>query len=202
MENIETILAGIEGLTPEQSEAIKAGVNANYRTIAEVQGKSAKLEDATKQLEALQSELAKAKELDGTNAEQLASFKAKVEELEKAQAEAAEAAKAKNARARFDEAFEKQMDGKAFVNAFTRDSIADKAFELRSANPDMGLDAIIEQVTAGQEGIWANPQRDPHKQPQGAQGGTPSITSADQLKGMSAAEINANWETIKEILKG
>lgn len=201
MENIETILAGIEGLTEEQAAAIKKGVGDNYRTIAEVQGKGAKLEAATKQIEELQAELAKAKELDGSNAEQMEAFRAKIEELEKAAADRKASEDAAAKRDAFAKEFGEATKDKAFANDLTKQAVFDKAFELRGSNPDMAFDAVLSQVTDGMEGIWANPQRDPHKQPAGAQGGTSPITSKDQLKGMSAAEINANWDTVKELLK-
>ena len=200
MENIETILASVEGLTEEQANAIKKGVAENYRTIAEVEAKKQKLDEAQKQLETLNGELAAAKELTAGNGEQIEQFKAKIAELEKAQEEqkAKETEEAK--RSAFDAEFAKATEGKQFANSFTRDSIASKAYEIRSANPDMGIDAVLSSVTEGQEGIWANPQRDPIKQPAGAKGGTPTLNTMADLQSATPDYLIAHMDEVNAIL--
>lgn len=201
MENIESILGKIEGLTEDQKKAVVEGVKANYRTVAEVEGKTAKLRESQGKLEELQAELAKAKELEGGNAEQLESFKSRIAELEKAGEEARAKSEAEAKRSAFKAEFVKATEGKQFANQLTENAVFERMLALSEANPDMGTSAAFAQATEGIEGLWANAQRDPKNQPKGAIGGTPMITSVEQVKAMSAEDINANWDTVKKLLQ-
>lgn len=201
LENIESILNGIEGLTDEQAKAISEGVKANYRTVAEVEGKTAKLKEAQGKLEAMEQELSKAKELEGGNAEQLEAFKARIAELEEASEEAKAKSAAEAKRSAFKAEFAKVTEGKQFANSLTENAVFERMFTLSEGNPDMSAGEALAKATEGMEGLWANAQRDPKKQLAGAVGGTPILTSVDQLKTMSADDINANWDTVKKLLK-
>lgn len=69
MKNIETILseAGVE-LTEEQKKAVTDGVKENYKTIAEFEKQSAKIEGLEESLETTKGEL---KKFDGVDANEL-----------------------------------------------------------------------------------------------------------------------------------
>lgn len=160
MRSIEQIL-GDHGLTDAQVEEISKAVHEGYVTRNEVEEKKARIQTLTEQVAQL-SEQAKA--LDGT-AEEMARLKAKVQEYEETEAARAKAEEERRGRDEFRAQFDEALQGRSFANSPTYDAILSKAWETRSANPDMGVDAILEAVTAGQEGLWANPQADPRKMP-------------------------------------
>lgn len=200
MQTIDEILAsaGIEG---DAAEAVKKGVQENYRTIAEVQEKAAKIQQLKDEAQKAADEFAKLKELDGTNAEEFEKAKARIAELEASVNERAkqdeESAKAKQ----FAEKFAEATKGKEFAGDLVRDAVASKARALTDANPDMTIEDAIDRVVGDGRGVWANPQRDPHKMPQSQQGGgVPAVTSLEQVKSMSADDINKNWEAIQSLL--
>lgn len=78
MKNIETILteAGLT-LTPEQTQAITKEVNANYKTISEVEKKDAKINALTEKVTATEEAL---KAFEGVDAE---GMKSTIENLQK-----------------------------------------------------------------------------------------------------------------------
>lgn len=169
MRSIEQILGDYE-LTDEQRQAIAKAVHEGYATRNEVNEKRERIQTLTEQVAQL-SEQAKA--LDGT-AEEVAQLKQRVAEYEEAEAQRKRAEEERESRAKFRAQFDEALAGRTFANQPTYDAILSKAWERRSANPDMGADAILEAVTAGEEGLWSNPQADPRKMPLPA-----SSTAAD-----------------------
>ena len=166
MDNIKDILKanGVE-LDDEKLKAIEKATLENYRTKAELDGKTQKVTD-------LEAQLAKANE--ALEAAQKAD-PAKTEEFEAMQKQLAEYKKADTA-----------------------------AFEKAKANPDMEAKAILDSVTVDEDGIWANPQRDPKKMPGANDGGgsnnTP-IQSFDDLKNMSVEEVRKNMSEVNKLLE-
>lgn len=210
MKNVIDILReqGFE-MDEDKAKTVEKAVLESYRTIEEVNGKTAKLEAANariSELEAQAGELSEQlKSLDaekGANAETVSALQAKVAEYE--QAEADRKAKEKDAeeRAQFDELFKAALEGKTFSSDLLAGAVRDKAFAMHRENPAMGVSDIIAKVTDGQD-VWANPQRDPHKMPNPASTGSTSslgINSIDDVKRMSAKEINENWDKVSKIL--
>lgn len=199
MQDIDSILEAA-GITGDAAEAVRNGVAENYRTIAEVQEKAAKIQQLKEAAQQTADELSKLKELDGTNAEAVEAAKARIAELEAAakerEAKDAEAAKAEQ----FEADFSKATEGKQFAGPLVREAVASKARALVDANPDMTVEDAIERAVGDGEGVWRNAQRDPHKMPAGVGGGVPTVNSLEELKSMSADDINENWDAIKALL--
>lgn len=200
MTDIKAILqeAGVEG---EQADGIAKAVLENYRTIAEVEQKAAKIQSLTDENAQLTQQLESVKELDGTNAQALEDAKARIAEYEQ-QAEARKKAEDEKQRAAaFDEEFAKGTEGKAFAGPIVRDAVKSKTRALRDANPDMSFEDALKQAVGDGQGVWANPQRDPHKMPQAQQGGgVDEVQSLEQVSNMSAEEINQHWGAISKLL--
>ena len=53
------------------------------------------------------------------------------------------------------------LDGKSFINDLTRESVFEKAYAMRAANPDMDTRTILATRTADSDNLWANPQNQP-----------------------------------------
>lgn len=201
MRDIDAILEDA-GITGEQAEKVKAGVLEGYRTIAEVQQKAEKVKALTEENAQLADELAKVKELDGSNAEQVAQLKESIAQLQ-AKADERKAADEEKAKAEtFAQGFEEATKGKAFAGDLVREAVMGKARKLSDANPDLSIADAIDRVVGDGQGVWANPQRDPHKMPTDQQGGgVPEVTSLDQVKTMTPDDINRNWGAISALLK-
>ena len=162
MQGIEEILkaAGVEG---DAAKKVIDGVKENYRTISEVELKGSKL----KEYEAKMAELAdQLKSGEGT-AKELEGVKAKLAEYEAAKSKADEEAATATARKDFETKFDAALGDKKFANKLTRQAVVDKAFDIAQANPDMDAATIIDGLTKGEDGIFANAQREPVTMPSG-----------------------------------
>ena len=162
MENIETILEGIE-LTDEIRNQIIEGVKANYKTIAELEGKANRITE-------LESELQKRDEtisgLQGNQSEieelrqQVADFQAKDQKrLEDEQRKAKQT--------EFEGKFNSAVGeiGKEFVNAYTRDAVLQSVREQCESTDGLGIKEAIETVAKTDPTIWKNPQREVFNMP-------------------------------------
>lgn len=211
MKNITEILReqGFE-MDDEKAKAVEKAVLESYRTIEELNGKAAKLEAANAriaELEAQSSELTdQLKALDaekGANADAVSALQAKVAEFEQAEAERAAKAKEAGERAAFDDLFAQALDGRTFSSDLIAEAVSAKAYEMHKQNPAMGVADIIAKVTGDQD-VWSNPQRDPKKMPvpsnQGAASGI-GLNTIEDIKKLSAKQINENWDAVKEILE-
>lgn len=166
MENIEKILsdAGIEG---DKATEIKAKVEENYRTVAEVNQKADKIKELQTQLDQLGEKVKGAEGSEETVKslqKQLADFKAA---QEKAQTEAEEKAARKEFEAKFDDALngmgKKRSD---LLNQITERGVFDEAWKMVSANPELDVSSVVKTVTAG-DNIFKTDQRAPHNIPTG-----------------------------------
>lgn len=203
MENIEAILAK-HGIT-DNADAVAKDVLANYRTIAEVDAKSQKVAELTEQLEQANAAIEAAKETDSTNAQQVEALQAKLAEYEQQTAAQAAQAREAQARAEFDGRFAQAIGDRKFANDIVRQAIADQAYETAKANPDMQLQAILDGIVKDADGIWENPQQSPKKMPAagasgGAQGGTATVQTMDDLRGMTVDEIRARKDEVNAVL--
>lgn len=199
MKTVQDILKenGIEG---EVADAIAKEVGENYRTIAETQQKGERIQALTDENAKLSEELAKVKELDGSNAEELAKLKEHIAELEgeseKRKAEDEEKAKA----ASFADSFKAALGDREFSGPIVRDAVMAKARKLSDDNPDLTVEEAIARAVGDGQGVWRNPQRDPNKMPIDVKGGTAEVTSLEQVKDMSTEDINKNWSAISKLL--
>lgn len=199
MKTVQDILKenGIEG---EVADAIAKEVGENYRTIAETQQKGERIQALTDENAKLSEELAKVKELDGSNAEELAKLKEHIAELEgeseKRKAEDEEKAKA----ASFADSFKAALGDREFSGPIVRDAVMAKARKLSDDNPDLTVEEAIARAVGDGQGVWRNPQRDPNKMPIDVKGGTAEVTSLEQVKDMSTDDINKNWSAISKLL--
>lgn len=199
MKTVQDILKenGVEG---EVADAIAKEVGENYRTIAETQQKGERIQALTDENAKLSEELAKVKELDGSNAEELAKLKEHIAELEgeseKRKAEDEEKAKA----ASFADSFKAALGDREFSGPIVRDAVMAKARKLSDDNPDLTVEEAIARAVGDGRGVWRNPQRDPNKMPIDVKGGTTEVTSLEQVKDMSTEDINKNWSAISKLL--
>lgn len=93
------------------------------------------------------------------------------------------------------------LKDKQFVNDITRDSYVSKVREALTNPENKGKSAgdILDAMTKDVDGVFKNPNSGVKIPPVG--GGAGSYTR-EQIKGMTPDEINKNWESIKESLKG
>lgn len=200
MEDIKAILAKHEGIDAETAQAIESAVLENYRTKAETDQKAERI----KALEAQNAELSdavKKAQADGEgSAEAMQALQAKVKEFE--EAENARKAKADDdaARAKFADEFAAELGERKFANSVVEDAVTEAAYQLRKANPDMSAKDILAQAAPDEAGIWENPQQPPHPMQTGSGSDLSTVTSLEQVKNMSADEINKNWDAISKLL--
>lgn len=211
MKNIVEILRehGIE-LADDKAKEIEKAVHESYRTVAEFDGKVAKLDAANarvSELEAQAGELSEQlKALDaekGANAEAVSALQAKVAAYEQAEADRAAKAKEAESRAAFDGLFAEALDGREFASPILKDAVADRAYKMHGENPAMGIADIIEAVTKDGGDVWKNAQLDPKNMPPAGKGGTASglgINSIEDVKRLTPKQINENWGRVSEIL--
>lgn len=176
MKDIKTILEGYE-LTDEQKSEIAKTVNENYKTVEEVAKKSKRIEELEKANEELTAQVEAMP--DNAEVEKLKEQVQTYKDAEKQRkADEAEAEKRKS----FNDAFNAALDGKEFVNQFTRDSVFEKAYERCKAETSMNAADAIKELTGGDETLFKNPQHDPHKMPD------PKTISHNKDEGLSSAE--------------
>lgn len=160
MKDIKVILEAFE-LDDDMRESIIKEVNANYRTINEVNSKAQRISELEEQNRALTDQVGK---LEG-DGEELEKLRKQVQDFtdaeEQRKADEAESAK----RASFRTVFDAAVGDKEFANDIVRDSIFDKVYA--KCNEQVGLNAaeVIDELTKNANGIWKNPQTDIHKMP-------------------------------------
>lgn len=160
MQDIKNILAGVEGLTEEQAEAITKGVTDNYRTISETQKKAEKIATLEQQVKEL-TEAAKA--VEGSSAE-LEALKNKVAEYEQAEADRVAAAQEQQQRTLFESGFNSAVGERKFTNDVIKSAIFDKVYEA-CKTPGVGVAEALADATKDLEGVFVNPQQDVKKMP-------------------------------------
>lgn len=153
MKGIRQILADFDVELGERADDFEKSVVENYATRAELEEKLKRIETLSGQVETLSEQI---KGFESTS-DELASLKAKVNEYESAEAERIKSAQENAARARFENDFEKLLEGRSFVNQLTRDAVFERAYRMSSENPAMDVKTILEAVTKD-ENVWTNPQ--------------------------------------------
>lgn len=162
MENIETILDGIE-LTNDQRDKIISGVKANYRTLKEVESKASRIDELEAEIKKRDDAIS---ELSGDQTElqllrnQVAEYKASDEKRKKAEEERERFASFER---QFDEAVEKT--GHKFVNEYTHNAVLNDAFKRCTETEGLGVERAIEMIATDDPSIWSNPQRDINRMP-------------------------------------
>lgn len=164
MQDITAILTEHAPELPEETrKAIASAVIKNYRTIAEVTKKDERIKELETDKDALEKQVT---ELEATGNE-IDELKATVEQYkakdEQRKAEAAKAAAREAFRTQFDSA----VGDKKFANDLMRESVFDKVYSLCGETSGLGANEALEQVTKDLEGVWQNPQKDPHRMPSG-----------------------------------
>ena len=164
MKDIRAILNDYD-LTDETRETIAKEVRANYKTIADWQKKAdriAELEEAN----AAFAEKVKALEADGEQAEALRKQVADYEAAEAARIAEAEKAKAE---ADFRKSFEEAVGNRKFANDMIAEAVFRKAYDRCKAETGFDVGKALEEAVKDADGIWVNPQRDPHRMPEKTQ---------------------------------
>lgn len=163
------------GLSEEQVSELDKAVREEYVTRAEHAEKVARIEALTQQVEDLSE---RAKQLDG-DASKLEELRQQVAAYERAEADR----KAEEAEGKARKAFEQQVDealgGKSFANSMTRSAVLDRAWQRHQSNPDERAADTLAAVVGDEQGVWANPQSDPHKMPAGSDPDTKWADKAD-----------------------
>ena len=207
VKNIREIIGefGIELDEGKLGEFEKA-VLENYRTKSEVDNKQNRISELESQLASANDALEAAKSEDVGNAEEVQAMRDKIAAYEKAEEERKAQGEEQKSRSAFDEKFASALGDKKFVNAIVRGTVADKAYEVSKANPDMDLSAIIDGIVGDSEGIWENPQQSVKKMPAaggsgGSVSGSQTIQNLDDVAGMSVEQIREHMSEIDSLIK-
>lgn len=206
MKNIKDIIGelGIE-LDEAKLGDLEKAVLENYRTVAEVENKQSRISELEQQLATANEALEAAKNADVSNADEVQAMRDKIAAYEKADEERKAHTEEEKARQEFDEKFVKTVGDKQFVNDIVRGAVADKAYAIAKANPDMDVAAILGGIVGDAEGVWQNPQQTVKKMPAasgngGSAAGTQTIQNIEDLKGMSVEEIRAHMDEVNKVL--
>ena len=206
MKNIKDIIGelGIE-LDEAKLGGLEKAVLENYRTVAEVENKQSRISELEQQLATANEALEAAKNADVSNADEVQAMRDKIAAYEKADEERKAQTEEEKARQEFDEKFGKAVGEKQFVNDIVRGAVADKAYAIAKANPDMDVAAILGGIVGDAEGVWQNPQQSVKKMPAasgngGSAAGTQTIQNIEDLKGMSVEEIRAHMDEVNKVL--
>ena len=206
MKNIKDIIGelGIE-LDEAKLGDLEKAVLENYRTVAEVENKQSRISELEQQLATANEALEAAKNADVSNADEVQAMRDKIAAYEKADEERKAQTEEEKARQEFDEKFVKTVGDKQFVNDIVRGAVADKAYAIAKANPDMDDAAILGGIVGDAEGVWQNPQQTVKKMPAasgngGSAAGTQTIQNIEDLKGMSVEEIRAHMDEVNKVL--
>ena len=184
----------------------------DYRSLAEVERKDQQIEQKDARISELEGQVSamgqKVNELEqsgGENGAKVAELQKQVAEFERKEADRQQAEEDAKKRMEFESVFSDALGGQEFANDLIRESVFDKAYRMHAENPAMKIEDILQGITGDMAGVWKNPQRDPAKMPTttkpGTEGGKMAINSLDDLRGMSAETINANWDSIKPLLE-
>lgn len=206
MKNIKDIVVelGIEIDEAKLGDLEKA-VLENYRTVAEVENKQSRISELEQQLATANEALEAAKNADVSNADEVQAMRDKIAAYEKADEERKAQTEEEKVRQEFEEKFSKAVGDKQFVNDIVRGAVADKAYAIAKANPDMDVAAILGGIVGDAEGVWQNPQQSVKKMPAasgngGSAAGTQTIQNIEDLKGMSVEEIRAHMDEVNKVL--
>lgn len=206
MKNIKDIIGelGIE-LDEAKLGDLEKAVLENYRTVAEVENKQSRISELEQQLATANEALEAAKNADVSNADEVQAMRDKIAAYEKADEERKAQTEDEKAHQEFDEKFGKAVGDKQFVNDIVRGAVADKAYAIAKANPDMDVAAILGGIVGDAEGVWQNPQQTVKKMPAasgngGSAAGTQTIQNIEDLKGMSVEEIRAHMDEVNKVL--
>lgn len=206
MKNIKDIIGelGIE-LDEAKLGDLEKAVLENYRTVAEVENKQSRISELEQQLATANEALEAAKNADVSNADEVQAMRDKIAAYEKADEERKAQTEEEKARQEFDEKFVKTVGDKQFVNDIVRGAVADKAYAIAKANPDMDVAAILGGIVGDADGVWQNPQQTVKKMPAasgngGSAAGTQTIQNIEDLNGMSVEEIRAHMDEVNKVL--
>lgn len=206
MKNVKDIIGelGIE-LDEAKLGDLEKAVLENYRTVAEVENKQSRIGELEQQLETANEALEAAKNADVSNADEVQAMRDKIAAYEKADEERKAQTEEEKARQEFEEKFGKAVGEKQFVNDIVRGAVADKAYAIAKANPDMDVAEILGGIVGDAEGVWQNPQQTVKKMPAasgngGSAAGTQTIQNIEDLKGMSVEEIRAHMDEVNKVL--
>lgn len=206
MKNIKDIVGelGIE-LDGAKLGDLEKAVLENYRTVAEVENKQSRIGELEQQLATANEALEAARSVDAGNADEVQAMRDKIAAYEKADGERRAQAEEEKARQGFEEKFGEAVGEKQFVNDIVRGAVADKAYAIARANPDMDVAAILGGIVGDAEGVWQNPQQSVRKMPAaggngGSASGTQAIQNIEDLKGMSVEEIRAHMDEVNKVL--
>lgn len=179
MKDIKSILKEhVEGIDAEVVDKIAAEVIENYRTIDEVGKKTDRIASLEKELQERDEAI---KNLD-ENAQELETLRDQVSKYEQAEADRIEAEQEAEKRSSFETVFNTALGERKFANSLIRETILNKAYAMCGENSAINASDAIEKLTKDEEGIWINPQTDPHSMPSDFDLGKAKDNDADTTK--------------------
>ena len=153
--------AGIQ-YTEEQLKQFKKGIFDNFRSLAEFDGKNAKIDALNADIEARDAQIAdlgkKVDELSASGAE-IDALKEQVEQYRASENEAKQKAEADAAKQQFEQSFTDALKDRKFSNDFTRRAVMDEVRKMRETDSVSGLEVLIEQATKDVPDVWFNPNK-------------------------------------------
>ncbi len=178
-------------------------LDMNSRDIGKAKGKA---DDQKTEIENLKQQIADKDTAIGNleaaqgDAEQL---KAELEKYKAAEKERAEAEKAAQIDAILTQTATDAVKERKFVNDVTKDYYISELKKAISDKSNAGKSAaeLFESMTRDVDGIFANPQHEQLKIPKSDIAIGDSY-SKEQIQAMTPEQINANWESIANSLKG
>lgn len=160
LKDIRSILNDYE-IPEEVREAIAKEVRANYKTIADWQKKADRIAELEEANASLTEKVTALK--DGN--EEADALRKQVKDYQDAEAQRIAEAQEADRRESFRKSFEEALGERKFANGIVEKAVFDAAYADCTANAGRSAKDAIEAATKDAEGIWVNPQRDPHKMP-------------------------------------
>lgn len=194
----------VRNLIPEIADDVLGKIlDLNSRDIGKAKGNAEKNEDKIKELQQQIKEkdnvISKLEETTG-DAEKI---REELNKYKKAEEDRIAAEKAAEEDRILTEAVTSAIGNKEFVNEMTKNGyIAEVKKALADpTNKGKGAAEIFEAMTKDVEGIFKNPQQQKISIP-GVGNTNSQVFTREQIKNMTAKEINDNWDSIKDNLKG
>ena len=181
MSKISEILEAA-GLTGEKAAEAERSILEGYRSKEETDKAKARASELESRVEELTAEVGKLS--DTSEADEL---RRRVADYERADEERKSAEAEEKARAEFRKAFDGVVGERMFANEYTAKAVFEAAYAKHKAFPDADPREIVDGLTKG-DGVFANPQRDPVRQPvpqggESAEGGSGWLELGSRLFG-------------------
>lgn len=179
MKDIKAILSEHgEALSDEARQAIISAVGENYRSVEEVAKKADRIKALEEQNESLTEQVGK---LEG-DGEELEALRKQVEDFKAAEKTRKDAEKEQAKRNDFRTVFDAAVGENEFANDLIRETVFEKVYAQCSAKTGADAKSILEDTVRDMDGVFKNPQQDPHKMPEPGDISTVKDTGEDAAR--------------------